>query len=228
MRQRTFIILLAFVLGWSLYSCEEYADDLRGVGGRVEALEDSCLKFSDLEKSIEILEFVANTNGFVDDITQENDGSYTIKLKGYFNGSDELTDSVIVLKMGVDGSELDDAFTITKIGDTYYWVLFGELLRDEFGNPVPVEALDGKDGKDLDITSGNYNPPILKINEYGMWVISYDGGNSWNNLKYTSIGEDGQEIPLCVTDVQVFEDYIKITYINKNGKEQTIFIPMLK
>ena len=201
MKQRTFLIALAFTIGWCLFSCEDYTVDLKKLGGRVEALEDSSLKFFDLDKSIETLMYVAETSGYISSITEGSDGTYTINLKGYFNGNNVLTDSTIVLRMGQNGSELADTFSITKIGDTYYWVFFGELLRDDSGNTVPVEALNGKngtDGQNLDQT--DYLPPLLKIGYNGNWFISYNGGKNWTDLGHSANGKDG--IGDCITAVE--------------------------
>ena len=220
MRQRTFLIALAFTIGWCLFSCEEYTVDLKELGGRVEALEDSSLKFFDLDKSIETLMYVAETSGYISSITEGSDGTYTINLKGYFNGSNVLTDSTIVLRMGQNGSELADTFSITKIGDTYYWVFFGKLLCDDSGNPVPVDALDGKngtDGQNLDSTTG-YNPPKLKIASNGNWLISYDGGMTQTDLGYSANGKDGSGGE-CILDYyyepdeESGQDYINLTIL---------------
>ena len=231
MRQRTFLIALAFTIGWCLFSCEDYTVDLKELGGRVEALEDSSMKFFDIDKSIETLMYVAETSGFVSSITEESDGTYIINLKGYFNGSNVLTDSTIVLKMGQKGSELADTFSITKIGDTYYWMFFGELLRDDSGNPVPVEALDGENGTNgLDLDSTNYIKPMLKIATNGYWLISYDGGNTWNNLGHSANGKNGEEEP-CIRnfyyehDEATDQDYIVIIVLIE-GIEQTIRLMM--
>ena len=232
MRQRTFLIALAFTIGWCLFSCEEYTVDLKELGGRVEALEDSSLKFFDLDKSIETLMYVAETSGYISSITEGSDGTYTINLKGYFNGSNVLTDSTIVLRMGQNGSELADTFSITKIGDTYYWVFFGKLLCDDSGNPVPVDALDGKngtDGQNLDSTTG-YNPPKLKIASNGNWLISYDGGNTWNNLGHSANGKNGEEEPCILNfyyehDEATDQDYIVIIVLIE-GIKQTIRLMM--
>ena len=51
MRQRTFIIMLAFVLGWSLYSCKEYTDDLRDLGKRAGGPGRQLLEFPGFRKA---------------------------------------------------------------------------------------------------------------------------------------------------------------------------------
>lgn len=223
MRQRSFLIVLAFTIGWCLYSCKEYTDDLRDLGGRVEALEDTSLKFFDIEKSIKTLKFVAETYGYVTSIEQRSDGTYIIHLKGYFNGSDVLTDSTVVLRMGEDGAELSDLLTIKKYGDIYCWWFYDDWLYDEFHNPIPVQGMDGKNGEDLDTSSGNYIPPMLKIDVDGNWLVSYDGGNTWINTGKSSKGEKGKADPI-VKEVKVTENYL-ILKVMINGIEQTITLP---
>ena len=228
--KKTFLILLAFIAGFSLYSCNEYTDDLQGLGKRVEALEDSSLKFFDINKSIETLMFVAETSGFVTSVIEEEDGTYKINLKGYFNGSNVLTDSTIVLRMGVDGTELSDMLSVTKVGDTYYWVLNGELLLDDSGKPVPVKGKDGKDGidgKDADSDPSEYVLPKMYINDYGVWMISNDGGKTWINTGQAANGKDGKDDPIVIGVDNTSEDYIVIT-VHINGQNRDLTIPKLK
>ena len=229
MRQRTFIIMLAFVLGWSMYSCKEYTDDLQGLGGRVEALEDSSLKFFDINESIETLIMVAKNHGYISSFIQENDGTYKINLKGYFNGSDVLTDSTVVLKMGEAGAELADVLTITKVGDTYYWLFFGELMLDDSGKPVPVKGQDGKDGQngqDADPVTGEYVLPMMFINPDGIWMISNDGGNTWTNTGYSANGKNGNPEPCVINATETPTTLILLVYIN--GQITQIVIPKLQ
>jgi len=230
MRQRSILIMLAFVVGFSLYSCNDYnfTDDLQGLGKRVEALEDSSLVFFDINKSIETLKYVAETSGFVTSLIEGEDGTYTIKLKGYFNGSDVLSDSTIVLRMGVDGTELSDMLSVTKVGDTYYWVFNGELLLDDSGKPVPVkgqDGKDGKDGKDADVLPGEYVIPLMYINEDGVWMISNDGGNSWINTGQAANGKNGKEEPCTVLRYVETETTLRFLI---NDKGTTLWIEMAK
>ena len=118
---------------------------------------------------------------------------------------------------GKDGTDGKDGHTPT-IGvrkDTdgiYYWTLDGKWLTDYEGNKIPTTGKDGADGQPgapgadgqpgapgADGEDGEQGQPgqngedgitpLLKIeDEY--WYISYDNGQSWQQL-YKAVGEDG-------------------------------------
>ena len=217
--------MLAFVLGWSLYSCKEYTDDLRDLGKRVEALEDSCLNFRDLEKYIEVLEYVAKNHGFVSSVVQGSDGTYTINLKGDFNGTGELTDSTVVLKSGDAGKGLADVLSITKVGDTYYWVIFGEIMVDDSGKPVPVAGQDGKNGKDADPSTSQFVTKMYINPINGNWMISNDGGTTWQDTGQSANGRDGNPEPCVISVTETTNTLILLVYIK--GQITQIIIPRL-
>lgn len=75
----------------------------------------------------------------------------------------------------------------------YYWTVNGEWLLDDSGNKVRANGRDGQNGNDgsdgLDGKDGI--TPQLKIEE-GYWFISYDNGNSWDQLGKAT-GENGND-----------------------------------
>ena len=75
----------------------------------------------------------------------------------------------------------------------YYWTVNGEWLLDDSGNKVRANGRDGQNGNDgsdgLDGKDGI--TPQLKI-EVGYWFISYDNGNSWDQLGKAT-GENGND-----------------------------------
>ena len=118
---------------------------------------------------------------------------------------------------GADGADGKDGHT-PQIGvrkDTdgiYYWTLDGEWLTDSEGNKIPTTGKDGadgepgedgkpgapgqdgEDGEDGEAGKPGQNgkdgvTPLLKI-EDDYWYISYDNGQSWQQL-YKAVGEDG-------------------------------------
>lgn len=211
MMRKTIFAALAILIGSSLlYSCKEYVDDLSGLGKRVEALEDATLDYSDVNKAIETLRLIARNYGFITSIEQSEDGTYTIKLKGDFNGTGELTDSTIVLTSGTkgeEGSKLEDLLTVRQEGDMYYWVFLGEWLLDKDGNKIPVRGIDGVDGKDgkdgtngkdADPSTGEYILPQVRVNAYGYWEISNDGGKTWKNTGCSADGANGKSDPVVL------------------------------
>ena len=71
----------------------------------------------------------------------------------------------------------------------YYWTLNGEWLKDDAGNKIKAQGIDGKNGADgKDGAAGSDGKdgtdgitPQLKI-DGGYWCISYDNGASWSRL----------------------------------------------
>ena len=72
----------------------------------------------------------------------------------------------------------------------YYWTVNGEWLLDDSGNKVRANGRDGQNGNDGSDGKDGITPQ-LKIEE-GYWYISYDNGNSWNQLGKAT-GEDGMD-----------------------------------
>ena len=118
---------------------------------------------------------------------------------------------------GADGADGKDGHTPTigvrKDADgVYYWTLDGEWITDAQGNKIPTTGNDGVPGQDgengkpgQDGENGQDGKPgadgkpgqngkdgitpLLKIeDEY--WYISYDNGQSWQQL-YKAVGESG-------------------------------------
>ncbi len=120
---------------------------------------------------------------------------------------------------GADGADGKDGHTpvigVKKDADgIYYWTLDGEWITDSEGNKIPTTGKDGEDGEDgkdgkpgtpgqdgEDGADGEQGQPgqdgedgitpLLKI-EDDYWYISYDNGQSWQQL-YKAIGEDGKD-----------------------------------
>jgi hypothetical protein len=215
-----------------LYSCKEYVDDLQGLGKRVEALEDSTLNYSDLNKNIEMMMKLAQYNGFVTSIVEGDDGTYTINLKGDFDADGVFSDSTIVLKNGArgeNGAGLGDLLTIKKDGDNYYWFFDGDYLYDEFDNRVPVRGENGKngpDGKDADPVTSTITLPQLRVNVYGYWEISNDGGKTWKTTTTSVNGPNGKPDPVVVKVVEDTDVLIVVVVID--SKVVTLTLPKKK
>jgi len=229
MKLRHLLLILAAAIACSLHSCKEYGSDLQQLGSRVEALEASTLNYNNVNKSIQTLLMLAQNNGFVTNIAEAPDGTVTLTLKGDWNHDGVLTDSTVVLKNGVtgtDGHKLGDLLTIQKDGDTYYFVYNGTWLRDDYGRRIAVrgtDGRDGRDGKDADATSAEFILPQMRIDSNGYWEISLDGGITWKPTGKRANGNDGQPEPY-ILDLQEEEDRILITTL-VNGQVVTIVIP---
>jgi hypothetical protein len=173
-------------------SCnDKYGDDLRGIGRRVEILEDSLLSQNiSIEKIKKILD-VIDKNGYVKAVIKNPNGSYTIQFS---NGTS------VVLHDGTDGKDGRDAsadefyVSVAKGEDgAWYWTVNGEFIIGEDGNPMRASAIDGKDGKDgkddidlsLIIPTSRINP-VTRI-----WEISTDGGITYVSTGILADGRDG-------------------------------------
>ncbi len=224
---------LALVMWCCLYSCKEYVDDLRELGRRVEALEDSTLNYSDLNKNIEMMMKFAQYNGFVTSIVEGDDGTYTINLKGDFDGNGVFSDSTIVLKNGAhgeNGTELGDLLTVKKDGDNYYWFYDGDYLYDESGNRVPVRGENGKngpDGKDADPVSSTITLPQLRVSAAGYWEISNDGGKTWRTTTTCINGPNGKTDPVVLNVIADDEDVLIVVVVIES-KVVTLTLPKKK
>ena len=138
---------------------------------------------------------------------------------------------------GKDGST--PAIGVKKADDgIYYWTINGEWLLDNEGNKIKAQGSDGKDGENgidgkdgedgtdgKDGENGNNGidgsdgengidgiTPKLKIeNEY--WYVSYDGGNSWEELGKAT-GEDGTNGDSMFENITYDDDYVYLTLID--------------
>ena len=235
MKSRHLLLILTAAAGCSLHSCKEFDSDLQKQGSRVEVLEASTLNYDNVNKSIQTLLMLAETYGYITDITEAADGSIALTLTGDWNADGVLTDSTVVLKNGVagtDGQELGDLLTVKKDGDIYYFVYNGTWLLDDNGQRIAVRGLDGKNGtdgtdgkpgKDADPTTADFILPQMRINAYGFWEISLDGGLTWKPTGKQAHGSDGKPEPYILGLVEE-EDRIIITTI-VNGNVVTIVIP---
>ncbi|MCR5180190.1 MAG: DUF4988 domain-containing protein [Bacteroidaceae bacterium] len=229
--------ILAFMIAVATYcfvSCDKYSDDLQGLGKRVEALEDSCLDFTDRMETITSLLEAVEANGIISDIQYNADGSCTL----YFTDDREPITFVCGTDGtdGVDGEDGKSAGEILGVKQAangkYYWTFNGTWLLDEDGNMVPAEPTDGEDGtdgKDADPAAGEIVLPQIRINIYGIWEISNDGGKTWSSTgvsadgKSGSNGQDGAEDPVVKSATVTNTEVILIVYLN--NKVVTLIIP---
>ncbi len=179
-------------MAFGVSSCnDKYGDDLRGIGRRVEILEDSLLSQNISIENIKKILDVIDKNGYVKAVIKNPNGSYTIQFS---NGTS------VVLHDGKDGKDGRDAsadefyVSVAKGEDgAWYWTVNGEFIIGEDGNPMRASAIDGKDGKDgkddidlsLIIPTSRINP-VTRI-----WEISTDGGITYVSTGILADGRDG-------------------------------------
>ena len=113
---------------------------------------------------------------------------------------------------GEDGTDGNDG-TTPSIGvkqDTngiYYWTLNGEWLTDDQGEKIKAEGVDGNDGTDGD---DGVTPKFKIENEY--WYISYNNGESWEQLGKATGGESaGGDSMFTDIDYKTSTDYVIFT-----------------
>lgn len=210
------IIIFALAVTSLFVSCNEYFDNLEPLGKRVETLENSVLKIDNSLNSLEFLIQAVEKHGYITRIEDNDDGSCTIYMKGFFDNSNELTERAIVLRGGLDGADglngHDGLDGISLLGvavdpnGVAYWTILvdgkPEPLRDEDGNIIPVRGPSGKDGMNgqdgVDGENGKDAPdvvlPMVRINpDTGKWEISSDGGKTWDPTEWDAVGKDGKK-----------------------------------
>ena len=190
------------------YDDSELWDEVRDHEDRIAQLESLCNQMNTNISSLQTIVAALQGNDYVTSITPVTSGVETIGYTINFSKSGPLTiyhgndgkDGT----NGTDGTNGQDGHTpiigVKQTSDgNYYWTLDGNWLLDDDGNKIKANGTDGKDGVDgenghdgndgLDGKDGI--TPQLKIDE-GYWYISYDNGNSWNQLGKAT-GEDGMD-----------------------------------
>lgn len=193
-------LLLPLLLALLVTSCSDrFGDDLRGLGSRVEELENKALEAGKEIEALWTLVKTIQSNGYISNIIENSDGSVTIEMTYYTNPDNPKTKTTqtYTIHPGTDGKEASLVISIKQ--DTYdglwYWTLNGDWLRDANGNKVRAGGRDGKDGKDgLDGTDGKDGVvPKVRVNNDGMWEYSPDGGTTWITMGEPADGKDGKD-----------------------------------
>ncbi len=175
-------------------SCGKEYDDsalryqIDGLDARVSALEQAVKTINEqtvpgiqnivkaLESKLFITKVEKNTTGYTFFFSDGSSATITDGAKGEKGDKGDKGDTGATGATGGKGDKGDpgqdgaDGVTpevsIMKIGDVWYWVINGELAKDQDGNYVPVVGLQGDKG-DAGAT------PHFKI-QNGYWWVSYD------------------------------------------------------
>lgn len=147
-------------------------------------------------------------NGYiinVEEFQEEERGGYkfyfrTVNADGTVDDSQSVT-----LYSGVDGKNGKDAapFVLGAMRDEedgrWYWydVQAEDWMYGLDGSRFLVDGKDGEDGK----------TPTLAI-EDGYWIISWDGGETWETTEWKAKGDNAKEI---FSKVDVLDDRIELT-----------------
>jgi len=148
------------------------------------------------------------SNGYIVDVKEYQDevhGGYTLFFRTV--SSDGVVDDSysITILSGVDGKDGKDAepFVLGAMRDEedgrWYWY---DVQADDWmyaldGSRFLVDGKDGEDGK----------TPKLDI-EDGYWIISWDGGETWETTEWKAKGDNAKEI---FSKAEVFDDHIELT-----------------
>ncbi len=238
MKTRTikFIALISFGC-LLLSSCEDkYGDQLRDVGARVEYLEDHIPQINaDIAALWQLIKTIEE-NGYVTEVVKNNDGTTTIRFNdGHTvtvrNGKDgsDGTDG----QDGQDGQEATLIIGVWKdVDGQWYWTLNGKWVLDDNGNRVRAGAVDGSDGADgsdgLNGRNGRDGvAPQMRINDNGTWVISTDGGKTWEDTGIGANGKDGRDGRADIFSfVGISEDGQYLIVRLADGSE-TFYVPII-
>ena len=152
---------------------------------RVEKLEDVCSQMNaDIHSVQSVIDAIQNNYSITSVTPLDNEEGYAIT----FSNGEKIT--INHGKNGTDGKDGENGkdgqtptINIKDMGNGQYaWLLNGEILRDEQGNPIPVNGQDGKDGEDGEDGKDGYNgtsapTPIVKT---GSELISSGVDGSWD------------------------------------------------
>ena len=201
--------------------------------GRVDALEELCKQMNTNISSLQTLVKALQQNDYVTGVTPITKNGEVVGYTISFTKSEPIT--IYHGNNGEDGTNGSDGVDghTPQIGvkedsdGIYYWTVDGEWLLDDSGNKVKAVGIDGKDGENgtdgkdgqdgsdgkdgIDGNDGQNGTngvdgitPQLKIeNDY--WYISYDNGDTWNQLGKAS-GEDGMDGEDGVDGDSMFSD----------------------
>ena len=172
---------------------------------------------TDISSMQSIIEALQKKDG-ITNVVPLNDNGKVIGYKLYFEKREPIT--IYHGKDGVDGNDGQDGSDgkdgITPVvgvkQDTdgiYYWTLNSDWMKDDNGNKIKAQGVDGSDGSDGQNGADGNNgaTPQLKIEEDGYWYISYNNGSDWTKLGKAT-GEDGINGDNFFQDVTEDDNYV--------------------
>ena len=201
----------------ALSSCKYDDDDLwssvHGLEDRVAKLEELCKQMNTNIVSLQAIVNVLQESDYITGVAPVMQNGKEVGYIITFSKSNPVT--IYHGKDGQDGEDGTDGNdgTTPSIGvkqDTdgiYYWTLNGEWLTDDQGEKIKAEGVDGNDGTDGD---DGVTPKFKIENEY--WYISYNNGESWEQLGKATGGEStGGDSMFTDIDYKTSTDYVIFT-----------------
>ena len=192
--------------------------DIAAMQSIISALQNKVYvsKVEDLEDGYTI-HFTDGTKATIKNGADGKDGADGADGKDGVNGTD-----------GKDGKDGVNApvINVKQEGGVYYWTITvdgkTEWLTDEDGNKLRVSGEDGEDGKNGASGSNgkNGNTPLLKVDNDGYWMVSYNNATSYeyvkdaNGKKVLAKGENGSNGDSQFADITEGEGVIIITKVD--------------
>lgn len=211
------LTLAAMFTAIALSSCKYDDDDLwssvHGLEDRVAKLEELCKQMNTNIVSLQAIVNVLQESDYITGVAPVMQDGKEVGYIITFSKSNPVT--IYHGKDGQDGEDGTDGNdgTTPSIGvkqDTdgiYYWTLNGEWLTDDQGKKIKAEGVDGNDGTDGD---DGVTPRFKIENEY--WYISYNNGESWEQLGKATGGEStGGDSMFTDIDYKTSTDYVIFT-----------------
>lgn len=183
---KKFFLLALVVLTGFVSSCkyddDEVWDSVNDLKDRVTALEAATKQLNNdiaalqtivsaLQKQVTVAQVETLADGY---IIHFSDGTKAT-IKNGENGKDGVNAPII---------------NVAKLNGVYYWTITidgkTEWLTDEDGNKLAVTGKDGATGSE----GASGNTPLLKVDDNGYWVVSYDNGSTYAPV----LGADGAPV----------------------------------
>ena len=214
--KKLFFLLAAVV--W-IGSCGDDYDDsalrgrVDGLEDRIEQLEELCQRMNTNISSLQTLVEALQQNDYVTGVVPVMQGGETVGYTISFTKSEPVT-----IYHGEKGEQGDKGATpvmgVEEVDGIYYWTVDGKSLTDDDGTRIPASAHDGAPGA----------TPQFKI-EGGYWHVSYNDGESWQQLGQATGDKGDPGIPggdSIFASVEETDDAVIFTLADG---ETTITIP---
>ena len=196
-----FTLIIALAAGCQKFDYEDILEQLRDHESRIQKLETLCNQLNSNIEAVQTIIQAQNSRDYVTDIVKIMENGVEVGYSITFAQSGTVT--IYHSSDGADGAA--PKIGIRKASDgEYYWTSDDEWMTDDQGEKIPASVPNDPDGK--------YITPSFRIAE-GIWYISYDGGNTWQELEDISKdeeegdGEGGQ----FFKEVTYDEEYIHLT-----------------
>lgn len=201
-----FLLVLPIFIS-SCYDDTELWEHIRDHEYRITKLEDFCNQINSNLISLHEVIVAIQAREYVKDVIPVYEEGFCIGYTITFHGRDPIT-----LFNGKNGTDAQTPIIgIKKDTDgVWYWTLNGNWLLDESGYRVVASGHDGSDGQD----GTNGITPQLKIeNDY--WWVSYDNGDSWEQLDLALVQENNNE---CSVIKSISQDQHFVTIVLATGE----------